>query len=98
MAKRHITWLEQADSLIHGQWGTEGETVYQQNQLNGDSRLQLCLLLDIAKSLRALRCINFLSLPQDIKQLRRAAEGLRRDAQGVIRRKRGRPVSSRRTR
>lgn len=86
--KRHITWKEQADELLRGNWGSEGESVSDRIKISSDQRLSLALLIDIAESLRALRCANFTGMPHHLRRTARAVEGLRRDLKAT-RRSRG---------
>ena len=74
----HITWKDMAENLIQTDWGSQGESVKSQIIKGSDSRLQLCLLVDIAKSLRALRCSSFLGVPRSLDRMRVRLDAIER--------------------
>jgi len=82
----HITWKSMADELVRGAWGNDGLDLVKQIKSSTDSRLVLSLLIDVAQSLRALRCSNFVRMSSDLERLRIAMEGQRRDAKARRRR------------
>lgn len=84
---RHVTWREMADDLISSNWGQQGESATTENKINNDGRIQMILLLDIARSLRILRCSNFTDMPRRLERVRLATEGMRRDMKARSRRR-----------
>lgn len=55
MTTRHVTWKESADDLLSTQWGEKAETPFALNKTMRDERMQTVMLIDIARSLRAIR-------------------------------------------
>lgn len=93
MARR--TYKEIADSLVNQDWGWDGAGDDVNAHINSLTEAQktVVLLVDIAKSLRVLRCHNFIDVPRRLDAIRRASEGLRREQKNraaVRRRKYGR--------
>ncbi len=82
-------WRKVAEDLINSDWGTTVEYDDANRFIRefNDQKLILIMLIDIAKSLRVLRCSNFLDIPRRLDRVRIAAEGTRREA-SVRRRKR----------
>jgi hypothetical protein len=82
MADKAPTWKMMAEELLRsasGDWyttGMEGKTPGEAVKAASESRLQLCLLIDIAQSLRALRCPNFVGMPRDLAIVARSAKRL----------------------
>lgn len=66
---RHVKWKEIASELIYGEWGEERIGVSNFIKSSSDSRLTICLLLDIAESLRVLRCENFKDIPNRLSRI-----------------------------
>lgn len=79
MTPRHVKWTEMADELVNGGWGQAANDSADAVTRADDNRIQAVLLLDIAKSLRVLRCANFVRIPYTLEQSRKAVAGLRRD-------------------
>ena len=67
---KHITWLEVAERLLYGDWGRKGETTKKLIEESSYTELQLALLIEIAKSLRRLRCHEFQAIPDYLKSIR----------------------------
>lgn len=69
-----IHWEAVADSLVFGNWGTkyldEATTPTKAIKTTSDERLALILLLDIAKSLRVLRCKSFQEIPAVLREIK----------------------------
>jgi len=76
----HINWLDQAENLIHGSWGCNGTDEVASNKRDSDTRLSMILLLDIAKSLRVLRCSNFNDTPRKLDRIDRELRAMRLEA------------------
>lgn len=68
---KHIYWKEIAEQLINGGWGHEDASVYKATQSASDQRLMVALLIDIAESLRVLRCLNFKGIPRTLQEIMR---------------------------
>lgn len=83
MPKNQVTYAEIADSLVEGGWyygDAENVGVVQKiKSLTIEEKIAV-LLTDIAKSLRVLRCSNFIDIPRRLNRTRVAVEGLRREA------------------
>lgn len=67
---KHVNWKEIADELLEVNWGQQNESAADAVRQVADQRLILCLLIDIAQSLRILRCRNFQDIPWILKQIR----------------------------
>lgn len=67
---KHINWSDMADDLVHGNWGQQGEGSNPLIKSVNDDRLEIVLLIDIAKSLRILRCQNFREIPNVLKSIK----------------------------
>lgn len=67
---RHVTWKSVASELVFGGWGSESQNPSKYVQEHPDQRLMLCLLIDIAESLRVLRCRNFQEIPSVLCEIR----------------------------
>lgn len=67
-----IKYDKVADELVNGNWGQTGDHLTEKNMIKDapDSRLMLVLLIDIAKSLRVLRCQNFKNIPNELRDIR----------------------------
>lgn len=73
---RHIPYSEIADRLIVGAWGYPEEAGFcdasEAIKGEGYSRLTLALMIDIATSLRVLRCQNFQNIPFKLDAIKRS--------------------------
>lgn len=91
---RMIFWREVADYLIPGERGAEYNSTGAYVADQSLDKLAVILLSDIAKSLRALRCPNFVAIPEELREQNRNTaaiikilEGPRRKTKKPTRRK-----------
>ena len=66
------TWEKCANAIIHGGWhynSTPPKDPYASVKSFAPEQISMVLLLDIAKSLRILRCKNFTAIPHILKSL-----------------------------
>lgn len=75
----HITYKQIADDLLASDWGQEHGSVNAAIKTITVEERVMCLLVDIAQSLRILRCSNFTDVPRRLDKIRLAAEGIRRE-------------------
>ena len=67
----HVKWEDVATELIYGSWGNERLSLKDAIQDAGYPELQIAVLIDIAKSLRLLRCQSVRNIPDLLRDIQR---------------------------
>ena len=73
---RHIPYSNIVNNFLDGSWGYAKAAGFRDAseaiERGHDSRLSMALLIDIAKSLRVLRCWNFQNIPFKLDAIKRS--------------------------
>lgn len=72
-------WNDISESIVNGRWRTtkasdpnlDADRFIKGAKISDCEIIQIALLADIAKSLRALRCSNFVGVPHVLRDIRR---------------------------
>lgn len=81
--KKKLYYKDVAESVINEGWHwnvDESKSMNSHIATLDDSIICAVLLADIAKSLRVLRCNNFVDIPNRLDAIRVASQGLRRES------------------
>lgn len=84
---KKILYSDVADSIVEGGWHWEvDDNVHLNNHIKSltDSMKTVLLLADIAKSLRPLRCHNFLEVPERLRTIAREVREAQRKHEKLI--------------
>jgi len=75
----HISWRNIANEIVTGgNWGRDGASIREEIKNSTNDRISICLLLDIAESLRILRCSDFQLIPHRLKYIEDELKSLNR--------------------